>query len=140
MPAPKERDPPRKLNTLGPVEPFREQIDNDKQHEDGAASDEAASLRPKKYDYDFAVNVLRRRHRFLRDAFQRWSFSISKPPLTRDLVMNRITMSRLKKYGDPSLSEAAAAVAAPGVGKGQALMEEEFACLRSTASATTWRF
>ena len=118
LPAPKERDPPRKLNTLGPVEPFREQIDNDKQHEDGAASDEAASLRPKKYDYDFAVNVLRRRHRFLRDAFQRWSFSISKPPLTRDLVMNRITMSRLKKYGDPSLSEAAAAVAAPGVGKG----------------------
>ena len=106
LPAPAPREPPLSLNTKGAVKP-RKSNDNGEQNESGEHI-------TNKYDYEQAIDVLRRRHALLRSMFQLWYQNY--PPRFRTLKENKTYESRLKKY--KGRTDAAEHAAAPGVGRG----------------------
>ena len=107
--APEPREPPPALDTQGSVKPFRKLYNN-------ALGDDE-----EKYDYEDAVDELRRRHKFLRFYFQDW---YKKTPINLSGLEKENTFKiRVKKFGDQTAAAVAkaaeaAAVAAPGVGGG----------------------
>ena len=101
LPAPDPRQPPQALNTQGPVKPSCKLKDNDERNEDGVAE---------KFDYEDAVDEVRDRHAFLRFWFQEWY--ILAPPTFKNLKMDQVYTSRMKKYTDQTKVAVAAAVAA----------------------------
>ena len=107
--APVPREPPPALNTNGPVKPSRKSNVNGERNQYG-------ELIGNKYDYEEAIDVLRRRHEFLRRIFQLWY--IVSPPTFRALKEDKHYKRRLKKYIDRADAVAAEPAAAPGVGEG----------------------
>ena len=109
LPAPDPRQPPQALNTQGPVKPSCKLKDNDERNEDGVAE---------KFDYEDAVDEVRRRHAVLRFCFQEWY--IEAPPTFKNLKMDQVYTSRMKKYTDQTKVAVAAAVAAAASAAGVA--------------------
>ena len=132
LPAPKPRQPPLALNTQGSVKQSCKLKDNDEQNEDGDAADplperirirrhpfplpERIRIRQRrsclqhdeeKFDYEDAVDKVRRRHEFLRYCFEMW-YKIASPSF-RNLKNDNVYTCRLKKF--TALTDSAAAAA-----------------------------